>query len=65
MDDLHKAGALDSEEHKAAMLMIGQHPTSEGDDLVRVLRGLYDLYKAGALSEAEFNTKKWDLLSKS
>ena len=31
----------------------------------RTLRGLFDLFKAGVLSESEFNTKKWDVLARS
>ena len=64
LDELTQVGALNLDEHKAAMLKIGQRPLSEGDELIRLLKGLHDLYKAGALTESEFNAKKWAILSK-
>ena len=65
LEELVHAGALNIDEHKAAMLAIGQRPLSEGDELIRLLKGLHDLYKSGVLTEADFNAKKWDVLSKS
>lgn len=34
------------------------------DKTIRLLRGLKDLYSEGALTESEFNMKKWEVLSR-
>jgi len=64
LDALAESGALKPNEHEEALRKIGRRPLSEGDEMVRLLRGLHDLYKSGVLTEAEFNAKKWDVLSK-
>jgi hypothetical protein len=33
------------------------------EDVIRLLRGLKALEREGVLTEGEFNTKKWDILS--
>ena len=38
-------------------------PRPQQDDALRMLRNLHDMMKSGGLSESEFRTKKWELLS--
>lgn len=69
-DELRKLAALveegilsqeDWERAKAAY--IGK-PSDKQSEAIRLLRGLHDLTKHGALTESEFRQKKWDILSK-
>lgn len=43
--------------------MTYQGPVNKKVEAIYLLRQLHDLYRRGALSEAEFNMKKWELLS--
>ena len=38
-------------------------PRPQQDDALQMLRNLHDMMKSGGLSESEFRTKKWELLS--
>jgi hypothetical protein len=38
-------------------------PLRQQDDALQMLRNLHDMMKSGGLSESEFRTKKWELLS--
>jgi hypothetical protein len=61
---LHHDGVLSDQEWERAKEMFIGAQKSEQDDAVRLLGDLNSLYRGGALSEGEFNMKKWDILSK-
>lgn len=60
---LKDAGALTDEDwEKAKALYLGVS-VDKKDKKIELIRKLHDLHKRGALSESEFNMKKWDILS--
>ena len=68
-DELSELAALrdegtltDDDWARAKGLFLGKQP-SDRDQAVEHLRKLYELHKAGVLSESEFNSKKWDVLA--
>jgi hypothetical protein len=52
----------DDEWDRAKSLYLGRPPQQQ-DDALRMLRNLHEMMKSGVLSESEFRTKKWELLS--
>lgn len=48
---------------RAKELYLGK-PTSQREESVRLLQDMHNLMKRGALSESEFNNKKWEILSR-
>lgn len=62
--ELARSGLLSPDEwERAKELYLGKPVNRRGAD-TRLLRELHDLYRNGVLSESEFNTKKWDVLSR-
>ncbi|GEM_PF-6470908 len=65
LSELAKQGALSAAEwDRAKTLYLGKPPDRRAED-TRLLAQLHDLHRAGALSESEFNSKKWEILSRS
>jgi hypothetical protein len=69
-DELRKLAVLTNEGvltrddlERAKGLFLGK-PRPKQDEATRLLRNLYELHCQGALSESEFNMKKWDILAK-
>lgn len=62
---LAKDGLLSPDEWEQAKDLYLGKPESRRDADVRLLRELNDLHDNGVLSESEFNTKKWEILSRS
>ncbi|MCX5971840.1 MAG: hypothetical protein NTV14_10145 [Coprothermobacterota bacterium] len=69
-DELTKLSALkglniltEEEFQKAKALFLGK-PSDKREEALMILKNLHGLYKAGVLSESEFNLKKWDILSR-
>lgn len=61
---LQDAGVLTDDEFKQAKsLVIGRAP-SAADELVHTLDSLYELHRRRVLTESEFRTKKWEVLSR-
>ena len=58
-------GLITSDEYERAKEIFLGKPVNARDEFVTVLRNLHSLYKSGVLSESEFNSKKWEILSKS
>jgi hypothetical protein len=52
----------DDEWDRAKSLYLGRPPQQQ-DEALRMLRNLHEMMKSGVLSESEFRTKKWELLS--
>ena len=62
---LKERGLLsDAEWAQAKALFLGK-PADHRQADAQVLEDLHDLYRAGGLTESEFNTKKWEILSSS
>lgn len=54
----------DDEFNSAKANMIGKSPAhTQVDEAAKLLRHLHALYVEGALTESEYNMKKWDILS--
>jgi hypothetical protein len=49
---------------RAKELYLGQSPDRK-EATIRHLGQIFALYREGALSESEFNLKKWDILARS
>jgi hypothetical protein len=64
LSELVTDGILSTEDFEIAKsTIIGTSP-DVAQDSIRLVRQLFDLYKAGAMTEGEFNMKKWDLMSR-
>lgn len=64
LNALASEGALTSEEfQRGKELFLGRAP-DKAAEIAQMLRQLHGLYLGKVLSEAEFNMKKWELLSK-
>ena len=61
---LVKRGALTETERVDAKAVLEDQPSDEFRSMVRMLTELHHLFEQGILSEAEFNTKKWEVLSR-
>jgi hypothetical protein len=48
---------------RAKGLLLGK-PAPQVQDDIRLLENLHALWKQGALTQSEFNMKKWDILSR-
>jgi hypothetical protein len=60
---LQHDGVLSADEFaRAKALFLGSPPDAQAE-AIQHLRELHSLYRSGVLSEGEFNTKKWDILS--
>jgi hypothetical protein len=55
-------GALTAADLERAKDLLLGFPVSQQDRILSHLSQLHGLYKAGVLSESEFNSKKWELL---
>lgn len=65
LSELASKGVLSPDEwERAKALYLGKPPDRRAED-ARLLSHLHELRKAGALSESEFNLKKWEILSRS
>ena len=65
LSDLAAQGVLSHDDwERAKQLYLGKPPDRRAGD-TQLLSQLHDLYRAGALSESEFNSKKWEILSRS
>lgn len=63
LSQLRAEGAIsDVDWERAKDLYLGKRPDAR-QAMIEQLRGLHDLHSRGALSESEFNMKKWDVLS--
>ena len=64
LSSLRDAGVLTEQDwERAKVLYLGKHADARSA-AIEHLRKLHDLYRAGVLSESEFNMKKWDVLSR-
>jgi hypothetical protein len=62
---LRDEGVLTPEDWERAKSLFLGKPADRRQEAVVLLSQLHNLYRAGALSESEFNAKKWDVLSRS
>jgi len=62
--DLKSQGVLGEEDWARAKDAILGKPPSRAEEVIAMLQNLHALYKQGVLSQAEFNMKKWDVLSR-
>jgi hypothetical protein len=60
---LHSKGFITAEEFERGKALFLGNPPDKARKLLEILATLYRMKKQGALSESEYNTKKWDLLS--
>jgi len=60
---LYSKGLITQEEFERGKALFLGSPPNKAKKTLEALGSLYQLMKQGALSEAEFNMKKWDLLS--
>ena len=61
---LVQKGALSENERLDAKTALEGSPPEEFRTMTRMLTELHHLYEQGILSEAEFNTKKWEVLAR-
>ncbi len=61
---LYARGILSPQEYERAKAMLIGRPTSKVEETAGMIESLHALYREGALSESEFNMKKWDVLSR-
>ncbi len=61
--NLMNSGVITQQEFQRAKANIIGKPPSQVEEATKLLRNLHELYKGGALSESEYNLKKWDILS--
>jgi len=64
LSKLAKEGLITQEEWERAKELFLGNQQSKQEELIKQLQSLFELYKKGVLSESEFNTKKWEVLSK-
>jgi len=64
LSKLAKEGLITQEEWERAKELFLGNQKSKQEELIKQLQSLFELYKKGVLSESEFNTKKWEVLSK-
>ena len=65
LSELLEQGVINSDEFQKAKEQLLGSPPDKTEQAVSLIKQLHSLHKAGALSESEFRTKKWDILSKS
>jgi hypothetical protein len=61
---LKQSGILSEQDWERAKDLFLGAPRPKQQEAVKMLKSIYDLHKAGVLSEGEFNMKKWDILSR-
>jgi hypothetical protein len=62
--DLAVQGAItDNEWERAKAMYLGKERDAKQES-IRLLAQLFDLHKSGVMSQSEFNTMKWDVLSR-
>ena len=61
---LHNEGVLTDDEFARAKQGFMGASVEVGESATSTIRQLHSLFKAGVLSESEFNMKKWDVLSR-
>ncbi len=64
LQELRHEGVLSEDEWTRAKELYLGKPEDKRGRSVHALRALHELYQTGALSESEFNMKKWDILSR-
>ena len=64
LDLLVERGALTDTERGDFKASLEGKPSEEFRTMLRMLTELHHLYEQGILSESEFNTKKWEVLSR-
>lgn len=64
LNRLMEDGLISKDEFARAKELFLGKPKDDRDNVVKLLRNLYVLYKTDVLSESEFNMKKWDILSR-
>jgi hypothetical protein len=64
LSDLKSLNVLTEEEFQRAKDLFLGKPPDKREEALTILKNLHSLYKAGVLSESEFNMKKWDILSR-
>ncbi|MGC8612503.1 MAG: hypothetical protein ACP5LR_08500 [Athalassotoga sp.] len=64
LSKLAKEGMITQEEWERAKEMFLGKQQDKQEELIKQLGSLFELYKKGVLSEFEFNSKKWEVLSK-
>lgn len=62
---LKELGAISEEDWEQAKDALLGKPPSRAEETMTTLQNLFALHKQGILSASEFNTKKWDVLSRS
>ena len=63
LSELRAKGVLSDREWETAKEVFLGKPPDRQQTTLGLLSSLHQLYKSGVLSESEFNTKKWDILS--
>ena len=63
LGQLFLKGVITAEEFERGKAMFLGNPPNVAQQTMETLNDLYRLQQKGALSESEYNTKKWDLLS--
>jgi hypothetical protein len=63
LDNLHKNGIITQEELASGKALFLGNPPNIAAQTLDILDGLHKLKTSGALSESEYNVKKWELLS--
>jgi hypothetical protein len=63
LEQLRRDGALSDTEWEKAKKLVLERPEIK-ETVAQKIADLYSLYRSGALSNSEFNMKKWDLLSR-
>ncbi len=61
---LREQNIITEEDWQQAKVRFLGRSASKAEESASQIRKLHELYKAGVLSESEFNMKKWDILSK-
>ena len=63
LDELCKKGVISQVEFERGKALFLGNPPDISTQTLNILDGLHKLKMSGALSESEYNTKKWELLS--
>jgi hypothetical protein len=62
--ELRRQGLLSDEEWERATALFFGKPVSKQEQMIAQIRRLDSLRRDGVISQSEFNSKKWDLLSR-
>lgn len=64
LSELRSQGVIDEADWERAKNLFLGKPTDRREEAVTRLRQLHSHYRAGVLSESEFNSKQWEILSR-